>query len=109
MPEGVGGQVIHPGATSGAKSLTRDGLAVAENTYRCGRRPSLRWFHQKALGRMLKSRHFEYARPCVQGPKSGRLLKNLAERCMRPLVLVSPGLIAVDLEISRTGDKGDWG
>jgi aminomethyltransferase len=86
-----------------------------ENLYRwTAADPSLRWFHQNALGLDVKIEDFsnQVAALALQGPTSGRLLKQAAEADITNLKYfrVTRGKIAgVPVHISRTGYTGDLG
>ena len=88
---------------------------LAENTYRwTAADPSLRWFHQNALGLDVKIEDIsdDVAALALQGPTSGRLLKAVAEADIENLKYfkVTSGKIAgVPVDISRTGYTGDLG
>jgi aminomethyltransferase len=88
---------------------------LQENTYRwTAADPSLRWFHQNALGLDVKIEDIsdEVAALALQGPTSGRLLKAVAEADIENLKYfkVTSGKIAgVPVDISRTGYTGDLG
>ncbi len=88
---------------------------LGENDYRwTAADPSLRWFHQNALGLevMIEDISEEVAALAVQGPTSGRLLHTVAEANIANLKYfrVTHGKIAgVPVDISRTGYTGDLG
>jgi len=88
---------------------------LAENTYRwTAADPSLRWFHQNALGLDVQIEDIsdDVAALALQGPTSGRLLKAVAEADIENLKYfkVTSGKIAgVPVDISRTGYTGDLG
>jgi aminomethyltransferase len=88
---------------------------LGENLYRwTAADPSMRWFHQNALGLDLKIEDIsgELASLALQGPTSGRLLKQAAEADITNLKYfrVTHGKIAgVEVDISRTGYTGDLG
>jgi aminomethyltransferase len=86
-----------------------------ENMYRwTAADPSIRWFHQNALGLDVKIEDISRALAALalQGPTSGRLLKVAAEADIANLKYfrVTHGKIAgVEVDISRTGYTGDLG
>jgi aminomethyltransferase len=89
---------------------------LAENTYRwTAADPSLRWFTQNAVGLDVQIEDISetVAALALQGPTSGRLLKNLVEDAdieNLKYFRVTPARIAgVPVEISRTGYTGDLG
>jgi aminomethyltransferase len=88
---------------------------LAENTYRwTAADPSLRWFHQNALGLdvQIEDVSEQVAALALQGPTSGRLLRAVAEADIENLKYfkVTSGRIAgVSVDISRTGYTGDLG
>ena len=88
---------------------------LQENTYRwTAADPSLRWFHQNALGLDVRIEDVseQVAALALQGPTSGRLLKAVAEADVANLKYfkVTSGKIAgVPVDISRTGYTGDLG
>jgi glycine cleavage system T protein (aminomethyltransferase) len=88
---------------------------LGENLYRwTAADPSLRWFHQNALGLdvSIEDISSELASLALQGPTSGRLLKQAAEADITNLKYfrVTHGKIAgVEVDISRTGYTGDLG
>jgi len=88
---------------------------LGENLYRwTAADPSLRWFHQNALGLEVKIEDIsgEVAALALQGPTSGRLLQKAAEAEIANLKYfrVTRGRIAgVEVDISRTGYTGDLG
>ncbi len=88
---------------------------LQENTYRwTAADPSLRWFHQNALGLDVQIEDIseEIAALALQGPTSGRLLRAVAEADIENLKYfkVTSGRIAgVPVDISRTGYTGDLG
>jgi len=76
--------------------------------------PSMRWFHQNALGLDVSIEDIsgELASLALQGPTSGRLLKQATEADITNLKYfrVTHGKIAgVEVDISRTGYTGDLG
>ncbi len=88
---------------------------LEENLYRwTAADPSLRWFHQNALGLDVKIEDIsnQMAALALQGPTSGRLLKQAAEADIANLKYfrMTRGKIAgVPVDISRTGYTGDLG
>ena len=88
---------------------------LGENLYRwTAADPSLRWFHQNALGLdvTIEDISDQVAALALQGPTSGRLLKQVAEADIANLKYfrLTRGRIAgVEVDISRTGYTGDLG
>ncbi len=88
---------------------------LADSTYRwTAADPSLRWFRQNALGLdvLIEDISEEVAALALQGPTSGRMLKEVADADVANLKYfkVTSGSIAgVPVEISRTGYTGDLG
>ncbi|HYL46233.1 MAG TPA: aminomethyltransferase family protein [Candidatus Limnocylindrales bacterium] len=88
---------------------------LGENLYRwTAADPSLRWFHQNALGLEVKLEDIseQVAALALQGPTSGRLLKKVFETDITNLKYfrVTHGKIAgVEVDVSRTGYTGDLG
>jgi aminomethyltransferase len=87
---------------------------LAENTYRwTAADPSLRWFRQNALGMDVHIEDIsdQTAALALQGPMSGRLLKQLGVDVTNlKYFRMMPGKIAgVALDVSRTGYTGDLG
>jgi aminomethyltransferase len=88
---------------------------LGENTYRwTAADPSLRWFSQNGLNMDVEIKDIseEVAALALQGPTSGRLLKEVAEADVANLKYfrVTHGKIAgVPVDISRTGYTGDLG
>ena len=88
---------------------------LEENTYRwTAADPSLRWFSQNGLNMdvQIKDISEEVAALALQGPTSGRLLKEVAEADIANLKYfrVTHGKIAgIPVDISRTGYTGDLG
>jgi aminomethyltransferase len=88
---------------------------LEENVYRwTAADPSLRWFHQNALGLEVEIEDIseKIASLALQGPTSGRLLRAVAEADIEDLryFRVTTGRIAgVPVDISRTGYTGDLG
>jgi len=112
----VGSVVYTPWCDEHGKTID-DGTVsrLAENTYRwTAADPSLRWFHQNALGLDVKIEDVseQVAALALQGPTSGRLLRHVAEADIENLKYfkVTSGRIAgVPVDISRTGYTGDLG
>jgi aminomethyltransferase len=88
---------------------------LGENLYRwTAADPSMRWFHQNALGLAVSIEDIsdKLASLALQGPTSGRLLKQAAEADIANLKYfrVTHGKIGgVEVDISRTGYTGDLG
>ena len=88
---------------------------LGENLYRwTAADPSLRWFHQNALGLdvAIEDISDKVAALALQGPTSGNLLKEAAEADITNLKYfrMTRGKIAgVEMDISRTGYTGDLG
>lgn len=88
---------------------------LGENLYRwTAADPSMRWFHQNALGLDAKIEDIsgQVAALAIQGPTSGRLLQQISGADIVHLryFRVTHGKIAgVDVDISRTGYTGDLG
>ncbi|MGA8143278.1 MAG: aminomethyltransferase family protein [Candidatus Acidiferrales bacterium] len=88
---------------------------LEENVYRwTAADPSMRWFHQNALGLEVEIEDIsdKLAALALQGPTSGRLLKQVTEADITNLKYfrVTHGKIAgVEVDISRTGYTGDLG
>ena len=88
---------------------------LSENVYRwTAADPSLRWFRQNALGLDVQIEDIsdQVAALAVQGPTSGRLLKQAAEAEIANLKYFrfTHGRIGgVEVDISRTGYTGDLG
>jgi aminomethyltransferase len=112
----VGAVVYTPWCDEHGKTID-DGTVsrLAENQYRwTAADPSLRWFHQNALGLDVKIEDIseQVAALALQGPTSGRLLRAVAEAEIESLKYfrVTSGKIAgVPVDISRTGYTGDLG
>jgi aminomethyltransferase len=111
------GQVIYtPWCDEQGKTID-DGTVsrLEENTYRwTAADPSLRWFEQNARGMNVAIEDIseQVASLALQGPTSGRLLKQVAEAPIESLKYfrVTKGKIAgVPVDISRTGYTGDLG
>jgi aminomethyltransferase len=88
---------------------------LEENKYRwTAADPSLRWFTQNGLNMEVEIKDIseEVAALALQGPTSGRLLKEVAEADIANLKYfrVTQGKIAgIPVDISRTGYTGDLG
>ncbi|MGH9711803.1 MAG: aminomethyltransferase family protein [Candidatus Acidiferrales bacterium] len=88
---------------------------LGDNLYRwTAADPSMRWFHQNALGLDVQIEDISgvLAALALQGPTSGRLLKQAVEADITNLKYfrVTRGKIAgVEVDISRTGYTGDLG
>ncbi|MGB6978283.1 MAG: aminomethyltransferase family protein, partial [Candidatus Acidiferrales bacterium] len=88
---------------------------LGENLYRwTAADPSLRWFHENALGLEVKIEDIsdQVAALALQGPTSGRLLKQAAEADITNLKyfrLTHGKIGGVEVDISRTGYTGDLG
>jgi len=88
---------------------------LGENLYRwTAADPSMRWFHQNALGLDTKIEDIsgQVAALAIQGPTSGRLLQQItgADIVHLKYFRLTHGKIAgVDVDISRTGYTGDLG
>lgn len=86
-----------------------------ENLYRwTAADPSMRWFHQNALGLDVKIEDIsgQVAALAIQGPTSGRLLNQVSNADIANLKYfrLTQGKIAgVEVDISRTGYTGDLG
>jgi aminomethyltransferase len=88
---------------------------LGENLYRwTAADPSMRWFHQNALGLNVKIEDItgEVAALALQGPTSGQLLKQAADADITNLKyfrLTHGKIGGVEVDISRTGYTGDLG
>ena len=88
---------------------------LAENKYRwTAADPNLRWFRQNALGMNVSIEDIseQTAALALQGPTSGRLLKEVTDANITNLKYfrMTHGKIAgVEVDISRTGYTGDLG
>ncbi|MBI3661557.1 MAG: aminomethyl transferase family protein [Acidobacteria bacterium] len=88
---------------------------LAENKYRwTAADPNLRWFRQNALGMdvAIEDISEQTAALALQGPTSGRLLKQVSDANINSLKYfrMTHGKIAgVEVDISRTGYTGDLG
>jgi len=100
------GQVIDDGTVS----------RLEENTYRwTAADPSLRWFTQNAVGLEVQIEDISetVSALALQGPTSGRLLKQVVENAeieqLKYFRVTSATIAGVPVEISRTGYTGDLG
>jgi aminomethyltransferase len=88
---------------------------LEENVYRwTAADPSMRWFHQNALGLDVEIEDIsdKVAALALQGPTSGRLLKEVVEADITNLKyfrVTHVKIAGVDVDISRTGYTGDLG
>jgi aminomethyltransferase len=88
---------------------------LEENAYRwTAADPSLRWFSQNALGLDVEIEDIseQTAALALQGPTSGRLLKQVADADVENLKyfrMTSGTIAGVPVDISRTGYTGDLG
>jgi aminomethyltransferase len=88
---------------------------LGENLYRwTAADPSIRWFHQNALGLDVKIEDIstDVAAIALQGPTSGRLLLKAAEGDIANLKyfrLTHGKIGGIEVDISRTGYTGDLG
>jgi aminomethyltransferase len=88
---------------------------LGENLYRwTAADPSMRWFHQNALGLDTKIEDIsgQVAALAIQGPTSGRLLQRITGADivhLRYFRLTHGKIAGVDVDISRTGYTGDLG
>jgi aminomethyltransferase len=88
---------------------------LGENLYRwTAADPSLRWLHQNSLGLDVKIEDIsgELAALAIQGPTSGRLLKQVSDADIANLKyfrLTRSKIAGVEVNISRTGYTGDLG
>ena len=112
------GQVIYTPWCDEHGKVIDDGTVsrLEENTYRwTAADPSLRWFTQNAYGMQVELEDVSesVAAIALQGPTSGRLLRQIVEDCSienLKYFRVTKGKIAgVPVEISRTGYTGDLG
>jgi len=112
------GQVIYTPWCDERGKVIDDGTVsrLAENTYRwTAADPSLRWFTQNAAGLDVQIEDISetVAALALQGPTSGRLLKNLAEETdiehLKYFRVTTGRVAGVPVEISRTGYTGDLG
>ena len=111
------GQVIYCCWCDEQGKVVDDGTIsrLGENLYRwTAADPSLRWFHQNALGLDVRIEEIsdQVAALALQGPTSGRLLKQASDADITNLKYFrfTRGKIAgVAVDISRTGYTGDLG
>jgi aminomethyltransferase len=111
------GQVIYCGWCDEDGKVIDDGTItrLEENKYRwTAADPSLRWFTQNGLNMDVEIKDIseEIAALALQGPTSGRLLKEVAQADIANLKYfrVTHGTIAgIPVDISRTGYTGDLG
>ena len=111
------GQVVYTPWCDEHGKVIDDGTVtrLEENTYRwTAADPNLRWFTQNALGLEVSIEDISnaVASLALQGPTSGKILREVAEADIAGLKYfrVTKGKIAgVDVEISRTGYTGDLG
>jgi aminomethyltransferase len=112
------GQVIYTPWCDEYGKVIDDGTVsrLEENVYRwTAADPSLRWFTQNAVGLEVQIEDISesVAALAVQGPTSGRLLKQLVEGAdieTLKYFRVTKGRIAgIPVEVSRTGYTGDLG
>ena len=111
------GQVIYTPWCDEQGKVIDDGTVTRldETTYRwTAADPSLRWLRQNALGLGVEVQEISesLAALALQGPTSGRVLKDVAEADIETLryFRVTRGRIAgVPVDISRTGYTGDLG
>lgn len=113
---GVGQVIYTPWCDEDGKVID-DGTVsrLAENRYRwTAADPSLRWFHQNALGLDVTIEDIteQVAALALQGPMSARVLRQVADADVDGLKYfrVTSGKIAgVGVDVSRTGYTGDLG
>jgi len=111
------GQVIYCCWCDEQGKVIDDGTVsrLDENLYRwTAADPSLRWFHQNALGLdvTIEDVSGELAALAIQGPTSGRLLKQVSNVDISKLKyfrLMRGKIAGVEVDISRTGYTGDLG
>lgn len=111
------GQVIYCCWCDEQGKVVDDGTLsrLGENVYRwTAADPSLRWFHQNALGLDVEIEDIseQVAALALQGPTSGRLLEQAADAGIRHLKyfrLMHRKIAGVEVDISRTGYTGDLG
>jgi aminomethyltransferase len=111
------GQVIYTPWCDERGKVIDDGTVsrLANNKYRwTSADPSLRWFHQNAVGLDVKIEDIseKIAALALQGPTSGRLLKELVSPSILDLKyfhVTSATISGVPVDISRTGYTGDLG
>src|SRR5437870_7607474 len=112
------GQVIYTPWCDEHGKVIDDGTVsrLEENVYRwTAADPSLRWFTQNAAGLdvTIEDISESVASLALQGPTSGRLLKNLAANVdiekLKYFRVATGSIAGVPVEISRTGYTGDLG
>jgi aminomethyltransferase len=112
------GQVIYTPWCDERGKVIDDGTVsrLAENNYRwTAADPSLRWFTQNAAGLDVSVEDISetVAALALQGPTSGRLLKNLVADAeienLKYFRVMTAAIAGVPVEISRTGYTGDLG
>ena len=112
------GQVIYTPWCDEHGKVIDDGTVsrLEENVYRwTAADPSLRWFTQNAVGLEVQIEDISesVAALAVQGPTSGRLLKQLVEDAdmgnLKYFRVTKGRINGVSVEVSRTGYTGDLG
>jgi len=112
------GQVIYTPWCDEQGQVIDDGTVsrLEENTYRwTAADPSLRWFTQNAVGMDVQIEDISesVAALALQGPTSGRLLKQLVSDAdigaLKYFRVTKATIAGVPVEISRTGYTGDLG
>ncbi len=112
------GQVIYTPWCDEYGKVIDDGTVsrLEENVYRwTAADPSLRWFTQNAVGLEVQIEDISesVAALAVQGPTSGRLLKQLVEDAdidnLKYFRVTKGSIAGIPVEISRTGYTGDLG
>lgn len=112
------GQVIYTPWCDEQGQVIDDGTVsrLEENTYRwTAADPSLRWFTQNAVGMDVQIEDISesVAALALQGPTSGRLLKQLVSDAdignLKYFRVTKAAIAGVPVEISRTGYTGDLG
>lgn len=112
------GQVIYTPWCDEQGQVIDDGTVsrLEENTYRwTAADPSLRWFTQNAVGMDVQIEDISesVAALALQGPTSGRLLKQLVSDAdigsLKYFRVTKATIAGVGVEISRTGYTGDLG
>jgi aminomethyltransferase len=112
------GQVIYTPWCDEMGKVIDDGTVarLAENTYRwTAADPSLRWFHQNALGMDVRIEDVseKLAALALQGPTSARLLQSVVNDAdilgLKYFHVTSATIAGVRVDISRTGYTGDLG
>ena len=112
------GQVIYTPWCDEHGKVIDDGTVsrLEENTYRwTAADPSLRWFTQNAVGMDVQIEDISesVAALALQGPTSGRLLKQLVSEGnienLKYFRVTAATIAGVPVEISRTGYTGDLG